>query len=162
MIKTRGIVAAYAVSMLVLIFAANAAAAELIIYPAKGQSESKMAKDKAECQQWAQKETGINPATPAPAPQAQSTSTEPKGERVRGGARGAAGGAAVGAIAGDAGKGAAIGAAAGGMRGGRQQREARREEKSSQQQAQAQQQQRMDTYNKAYSACLEGRGYSVK
>lgn len=143
-----------------LFLVSSAAAVEPIIYPAKGQSESRMNKDKSECESWAVKQTGSS--TQAAAPQEESSSG-PKGERVRGGARGAAGGAAIGAIAGDAGKGAAIGATAGAMRGGMKQREERREEKSSKQQAAAQQeQQAKDTYTRAYSACLEGRGYTVK
>jgi hypothetical protein len=143
------------------IFAAHASA-EPIVYPAKGQSDAKMSKDKSACTQWAEKETGINPA----APPTSTTHNSPQavgGRRLRGGARGAAGGAAIGAIAGDAGKGAAIGAVAGGMRGGMEQRKERKaEEQQAQTQAATQQQQTMSTFNRAYAACLEGRGYTVK
>jgi len=145
-----------------LVLASFAVAQQLIIYPAKGQSEAKMSKDKGECHEWAIKQTGVDPAALAAEPQGAAQASGPKGERVRGGARGAAGGAAIGAIAGNAGKGAEIGAAAGGMRGGMKQREARREEKTEAQQSQAQKQQQLGAYNKAYSACLEGRGYTVK
>ena len=142
--------------------AALAFASEPIVYPAKGQSESKMEKDKSECRSWAIKQTGIDPSAPPPAAPAQQESS-PKGGRVKGGARGAAGGAIVGAITGDAGKGAAIGAAAGGMRGGMEQRKEKKEAQADAQKAQAQAgQQRTDTFNRAYSACLEGRGYTVK
>lgn len=147
-------------AVLAVVFAARVAAADPIVYPAKGQSETKMNKDKAECQQWAQKQNAANPQ-PAATSSAQS---QPKGgARAKGGARGAAGGAAVGAIGGDAGKGAAIGAIAGGMRAGRQQREAKKENEASAKQAQAQQQQQIQaTYDRAFSACMEGRGYTVK
>lgn len=158
--RTQRRTVSFLVSLTVLLFAASAMAGELIIYPAKGQSESKMSKDKSECHTWAVKETGIDPSVQTAEPAA--TSSGPKGERVKGGARGAAGGAAIGAIAGDAGKGAAIGATAGGMRGGMKQRQERREEKAEQSEAQAKHQQNLATYNKAYSACLEGRGYTVK
>jgi hypothetical protein len=81
------------------------------------------------------------------------------GERLRGAARGAASGAAIGAIAGDAGKGAAIGAVGGTMVGGARARNNRQAAADS---SQAQVQGAMDTFNRAWSACMEGRGYSVK
>jgi hypothetical protein len=140
-------------------FSAVTPAQSLVVYPAKGQSDAKMEKDKAECYTWAVKESGYDPAT---AQQTAATTSGPKGERVKGGARGAAGGAAIGAIAGDAGKGAAIGATAGGMRGGMKARQEKREEQSEQQKAQAQRELNTSSYNKAYGACLEGRGYTVK
>ena len=70
---------------------------------------------------------------------------------------------AIGAIAGDAGKGAAIGAVAGGLAGRRAGKQA---------QAQANQQSQADVVNtqneikntfiKGFSACLEGKGYTIK
>jgi len=76
----------------------------------------------------------------------------------------------IGAIAGDAGKGAAIGATAGTMRGGVQKRRGKKAaaEQQKQAEAQAQQQaaatdaQKMDTFKKAYSACVKGRGYTAQ
>lgn len=138
---------------------AAAVQADPIVYPAKGQSAAQTAADKSECQGWATQQTGVNPAATAQAPaQAQS----PQGGLLRGGAKGAAAGAAIGAIAGDAGKGAAIGAVAGGM-GGAMRRHGQQQQ---QQQAQAQQaqaqSQAMANFNRAYSACLKGRGYSVE
>ncbi len=72
-------------------------------------------------------------------------------------------GVAIGAIAGDAGKGAAIGAAAGGMGGVRakKQKDAKQEQQA-QQKAVVTDQAKIDSFKKAYSACLEGKGYSVK
>jgi hypothetical protein len=69
----------------------------------------------------------------------------------------------IGAIAGDAGKGAAIGAAAGTMAGGAQKRQARRQaQEGASQQAQVSVEQQKATYNKAFSACMEGKGYTIK
>jgi type IV secretory pathway VirB10-like protein len=163
----------------VVAFAGAVAAQSLIIYPAKNQSAKQQAKDEGECQTWAKNNTGIDPlalanAASQPAPvAAQAAPPPPSGQRVRGAARGAAGGAAIGAIAGDAGKGAAAGAVAGTMVGGARRREAQRQAAAANQQAQAQAQQQaqaqksntqaqLATFNKAYSACLEGRGYTVK
>ena len=81
------------------------------------------------------------------------------GERVRGAARGAAAGAVVGGIAGDAGTGAGAGAAAGVVAGGAR---ARQNQRAQNAQAQQQQQDTLATYYKAYGACMEGRGYTVK
>jgi hypothetical protein len=60
-----------------------------------------------------------------------------------------------GAIAGNAGKGAAIGAATGALVGGFRRADQRRA-------AEAQHAQASDAYGRAYAACLEGRGYTVK
>jgi hypothetical protein len=133
---------------------------QLIVYPAKGQSEQQQKRDQSECQAWATKSTGIDPVAlaqaPAPAPSGPAVGG---GERAAGAARGAVGGLAIGAIAGDAGQGAAIGAVVGTMAGGRQ---ARQNQSAKQQQAQQQKQQQMNTWNRAVGACLEGRGYTVK
>jgi len=59
----------------------------------------------------------------------------------------------------DAGTGAAAGAAVGTMAGGRK---ARQNQQAANQQAQQQQQQTMATYYRAYGACMEGRGYTIK
>jgi len=84
--------------------------------------------------------------------------------------RGAAGGAALGAvggaIGGDAGKGAAIGAAVGGLFGGMRRLRAQEEQQQAQASYAAQQQgalaQGHANYNRAFSACMAGRGYIVR
>ncbi len=159
--KLKGYFAA-AVGTIIVLSAAGVAIAqsELIVYPAKGQSETKMGKDKTECQSWAAKQSGVDPA--AHTQQAAAAETGPKGERLKGGARGAAGGAAIGAIAGDAGKGAEIGAVAGGMRGGMEERREKRAERAAEAKAEQVEAQDKGTFNRAYAACLEGRGYTVK
>jgi hypothetical protein len=151
-------------------FAVTSSAQNLVIYPAKGQTAEQQNKDQTECQGWAKTNTGVDPVAIANASgQAPVAAAPPpqSGTRVRGAARGAAAGAAVGAISGgDAGKGAAAGAAGGAVVAGSRQRRAERGAASANSQAQAQQnantQSQMATYNKAYQACLEGRGYTVK
>jgi len=141
---------------------------DLVIFPAKGQTPEQMEKDKYDCYTWAKKETGVDPMQQQPAAQAPAAQPQgPQGERIKGAARGAAVGAVVGQIANDdAGKGAAAGAAGGTMVGGIKTRQNRRNQAQAQQQ-QVQQQnaatdQKLSTYNRAYSACLEGKGYTVK
>jgi uncharacterized protein YcfJ len=139
---------------------------ELIIYPSKGQSAEQQEKDKFECYTWAKGQSGFDPmqapTTSTPPPQ----QTEPKSGLVKGAARGALVGTAVGAIAGDTGKGAAIGAASGGLAGRMKRRNQETQQKIAEKQwAQketAQYAQKRSTYDRAYSACLEGKGYTVK
>ncbi len=140
----------------------NAAWAQsLIIYPSKGQSEKQQSRDRYECHTWAVKQTGFDPTNPQmaqsnvaaapPPPQAE----EPQGGLLRGAARGAA-----------------IGAVTGALFGGFRRRDQRRRQQAQQQQYQQQQRQvqqqqtqaanqRRNGYNRAMSACLTGRGYTV-
>jgi hypothetical protein len=151
---------------LIVLMAGLASAQELIVFPAKGQSDDQMEQDKFACYGWAKKESGFDPMAPptatAPPPQKEAQ----QGGVVKGAARGALVGVAVGAIAGDAGKGAAIGAAGGGLVGGMRRNDQRRREEQNQQQWEQDQarqySQNRNTYNRAYSACLEGKGYTVK
>ena len=131
----------------------------VVPYPSKGQSAQQQSKDEGECYAWAKQQTGIDPVAVASAPTQQSGPATGGGERVRGAARGAAGGAAIGAIAGDAGKGAAAGAVVGTMAGGRQ---ARKNKAAQEQQAEQAKAGTLQQFNKAFSACMEGRGYLVK
>jgi hypothetical protein len=148
------------IGIAVLALACAAAAQKPIVYPAKGQSPQQQSQDDAECAAWAKQSTGIDPAVVASSPPPQQTGPAVGGgQRLGGAARGAAGGAAIGAIAGDAGKGAAAGAVVGTMAGGHQ---ARQQQAAQNQQAQAQQQELIQTYYRAYGACMEGRGYTIK
>ena len=149
-----------------------------MIYPAQGQTQDQLDKDKAECDTWARKQSGYDPMAAAlqaqqPPTSSQPVPPEPRGGVVRGGARGAAAGAAIGAIAGDAGKGAAIGAASGGALAGIRQRQAgaaqqqaTTQQQAAQQQALSQQQgvnqQKFDAYKRAFKACMEAKGYTVQ
>jgi hypothetical protein len=135
-------------------------AAELIIYPADGQTKDQQNTDQGECQIWAKDYTGFDPlATQPAAPVQQST------QRQGGAIRGAARGAAVGAIVGDsddAKDGAAIGAVVGRSRQNRSNRAAQQSNEAAAAQQQATTDAGRSEFDAAYGACLEGRGYSVK
>jgi hypothetical protein len=137
-----------------------AAKVGLFVNPKNNQSPQQQAEDENACYATAQQQTGIDPtAPPAPPPEA----AKKQGGGAKGAAGGAAGGAAIGAIAGDAGTGAAIGATAGAVRGRRQQKKANKQaEQQATQQGQAQQQQTLDTFRRAFSSCIDAKGYSVK
>jgi hypothetical protein len=137
-----------------------AAKVGLFVYPQKEQTPEQQTKDENACYASAQQQTGIDPTAPPPAP---TETDKKKGGAAKGAAGGAAGGAAVGAIAGDAGTGAAIGATAGAVRGRRQQKKANKQaEQQAQQQGKAQEQKTLDTFRRAFSACIDSKGYSVK
>ena len=141
-------------------------AQDMIIYPAKGQSQEQLERDKFECYSWAKKQTGFDPMQ-VPTASTPPPQQEPRrGGLGRGAARGAAAGAAIGSLDGEMGKGAAAGAVAGGVIGGIRRNEQAQAQKQKEQQW-AQQQatqysQNRSEYNRAYAACLEGRGYTVK
>ena len=134
----------------------------VFVYPAKGQPPDRQKAETTECYGWAQRQTGIDPTAPPPAPPPQQKQGA-DGSALKGAAGGAAVGTAIGAIAGDTGEGAAIGAVAGAVRGRRKAKQQhKQQEQASQQQAQAEHAYVQETFKKAYSACLEGKGYSVK
>jgi hypothetical protein len=141
-------------------------AQDFVIYPAKGQSQDQLEKDKFECYQWAKGNTGFDPMAVPTASSAPPPKEEPKGGVGRGAVRGGLTGLAVGAIAGDAGKGAAIGAASGGLIGGMRRSDQNRQQQANQQNWEQQQVNeyaaKRNNYNRNYVACLEGRGYTVK
>ena len=140
-----------AIGITALTLAATAALAQkssLYIYPQKGQSKDQQAKDESECRTWAKEQSGVNPDVPPTPAQLGSHARGTAG----GAARGAAVGAAVGAIGGNAGKGAAAGAVVGGVAGRR----------GSRRSMQAEQAGATDSFQRAFAACMEARGYTVK
>jgi hypothetical protein len=141
-------------------------AQELFVYPTKGQSAEQQEKDKFECYGFAKGQTGFDPMALPTTSTAAPPSEAPQGGVGRGLARGAIGGAAIGAIAGDTRKGLKIGAASGALVGGMRRSDQKQREQQQRQQWEqretANYAQNRNNYNRAYAACLEGRGYSVK
>ena len=134
----------------------------LYVFPAKNQTADQQSKDENECYKWAVQQSGYDPSNPTKVDTAKADKGR-NGEVVKGGAKGAAAGAAVGAIAGDAGKGAAIGAVAGGLAGRRARKAGdAKEEQKNIQEADAKKAEMVNGFKKAFSVCLEGKGYTVK
>jgi hypothetical protein len=158
---------ATAISIMIMFFAWPIVAEELYVFPGKGQSQEQMEKDKYACYTWAKGETGFDPMQPPTASSPPPAQQAPTTSRLRSAARGAAVGAVVGEIANDdAGGGAAAGAAAGALFGGMRRRDQMaqqqmKEEEWARQEA-ANYQARRNEYNRAYTACLEAKGYTVK
>ena len=132
------------------------------VFPANNQDQATQDADEMACYKWAINQTGYDPLNP-PVVQGATVDRSPDGRAVGGAARGAAGGAAIGAIAGDAGKGAAIGALVGGVRGRRSKVVGdEMQQQANDQAAAAKSQELHNDYIRAFSACLEGKGYTVK
>lgn len=132
--------------------------AQVFIFPEKGQTKDQQDFDQFTCNKWAKEQTGIDPNQMAatPAPQAPEG-----GQAMRGAAGGAAIGAVGGAIGGNAGKGAAIGAAVGGGMGMMRRHRAEMEYQQEVQVQAADRQAAQQKFNRAYTVCLEGKGYKV-
>lgn len=151
-----------ATTTLIAVGLMSSAVAEMMIFPAQGQSAEQTEKDKFACYGWAKQQSGFDPMA------APKTSTPaPSQEKKSGGVvRGGLGGAALGAIIGDSSKSAKRGALAGGLIGGVRQSSANKKTE-----AKTQEWEQRETsnyannrsrYNRAYAACLEGKGYTVK
>lgn len=138
----------------------------MFIYPKNGQSDEQLEKDKFACYSWAKKQSNFDPMEipkASSAPPAKKTSVSP----LRRAVRGAAVGAIVGEIANDdAGKGAMIGASSGALFGGMQRRDQEQQHKKEEEEwakkEALQYQKKRDGYNRAYTACLEAKDYTVK
>lgn len=102
-------------------------------YPTRGQAPDQISRDRAECMLWAKDVTGFDPAASAGI------------GAIMGGLGGAVLGALGGLIFGEAGRGAAIGALGGGVGGGIYNYSKDKE-----------------GYERAYAACMQGRGYTVR
>ena len=157
-----------AVSLCVSVLTATPAFADVMVYPAKGQSAEQTEKDKYECYQWAKGQTGFDPmVTPTAQTAAPAREKEVAGA-AQSGLVGGLGGAAIGGLLGGqsgAGKGALVGAGGGALLGGmrrhdQKEREAHNRQQWEQREAANYAQNRND-YDRAYSACMSGRGYTV-
>lgn len=145
-----------------LFFVATTTQADMYVYPQKGQSAEQTDKDKHECYKWSKDKTGFDPMVAPKASTPAPTVEEKKGGAVKG----AAAGAVAGKVLGNSSKTTKKSAAAGAVVGGAKQSSSNKK----QQQAKADWEQKeasnysaqRNEYNRAYGACLEGRGYSVK
>jgi hypothetical protein len=153
--------------LITIVAAAAGYAQEPIIFPAKGQSDEQMEQDKYACYSWAKKESSFDPMA---VPTASAPPPKQKETKASAG-RGAVGGAVVGAglskITGhSAKKGAVAGGAGGAVVGGsRKAGTAEENKKANQQWANeqgAEYTQKRNHYNRAFAACMEGKGYTVK
>lgn len=136
-------------------------------YPQNGQSADQQSRDRYECSLWAVHQTGFDPSAPNVPPEYRVVASGPP--PGTGTAIGAIAGAVIGAAISpgwDRGAGAVFGGLTGAMIGSASDAQ-RTQQNEMEMTAQEQQQaaamaQKASDYRRALSACLEGRGYSVK
>jgi hypothetical protein len=111
----------------------------LFVYPSQGQSQQQQKEDEFECYKWAMEQSGVDPLN---LPKVEATlQSGPTGGAVKGAARGAAAGA---------------------MRGMKQGKQAQAEQnQQSQANAAATEEEIKNTFIKAFSVCIEGKGYTI-
>ncbi len=112
------------------------------VYPKQGQTVEQLDRDRFECQEWARQQTGYVSG-------AGETASGAGAGAVLGALGGAAVGVVGGAVTGHAGMGAAVGAATGAV-GGALSGGGAAYGKS------------QEGFDRAYAACMTGRGYAVK
>lgn len=141
---------------------------KVYFYPLQGQNDSQQDRDRYECYSWAVRQTGFDPSRHE-APVEQRAAVVPS--RSPGQAIGAAAavGAVIGAIAagpGNTAEGAVVGAMAGTVVGSAAAAAERNDAGRASRYRPARSDRRFDQqageFRRAMSACLEGRGYSVK
>ncbi|WP_353674298.1 glycine zipper family protein [Synechocystis sp. LKSZ1] len=131
---------------------------EPFAYPTKGQTQEQQQQDHFACYSWAKQQTGVDPSQLSPMTTAQSSQ---QGQMVQGAARGSLLGVVGGAIGGNVGEGAAIGAGVGALTGLFRRREEQQQQAQAQAQLQAAEQQQLANYYRAWTTCMQGRGYTV-
>jgi outer membrane lipoprotein SlyB len=142
---------------------------QVYVYPTGGQSQDQLGKDRYECHLWAVKQSNFDPSVTALSPR-QRVEVVPMPPSGSSTVAGAVTGAIIGAVvARDPGAGAVGGAIVGGAAGAisDSQREAqakavqsRYDQRDSARMAKLDEQ--AGNYRRALTACLEGRGYTVK
>lgn len=140
-------------------------------YPDQGQSPEQQDRDRYECNSWAVKQSGFDPSLPQFSTSRRIVS-RPDPEPGRDTAAGTVVGAMVGAVASDphhTAEGAAIGAIAGAVIGAVSDQNRKEAADRAESAAMEREQSRSDRlagnindYRRAMSACLSGRGYTVR
>lgn len=138
--------------------------ADVFVFPNDGQDQDQQDLDTLQCQRWARENTGFDPsqrptASSAPPP---DESSSVGGGAARGAVLGAAAGAIIGGSSSDVGRGAAAGGLLGGARSNRRNRENDQRQQQWEQQQMAEYNRNRSNWNRAFAACMEGRGYTVR
>lgn len=160
---------AMAAAAALALFAAEVLPQQTFVYPSRGQSPQQQ-QDEYECYQWAVQQTGYDPSNPraqasAPPPPSQPAQAAP-GSGAQGAVKGALVGGLIGGIGGRGGEGAAAGAVVGGIAARRASQQQAQQQQAYQQQQYQQQQAAANAagpqaYQRARTACLSGRGYTI-
>ncbi len=135
-----------------------AQAQEFFVFPNEGQSQEQQDMDEFQCIRVARDRTGFDPmATPT----ATTRAPETQGGALGGAARGALLGTAVGAVTGNTGRGLRAGAVGGGLLGGMRRADSNRQQEQWAQEETGNYRRNRNQWNRAFTACMESRGYTV-
>ncbi|GAB3268086.1 glycine zipper 2TM domain-containing protein [Chitinimonas naiadis] len=150
--------------------AAPLPSSKVYFYPDRGQSPEQQDRDRYECNGWAVKQSGYDPSLPQVTSRRVVVGTDP--EPGRDTAAGTVVGAMIGAVASDphhTAEGMAIGALAGAVLGAVSDQQRKDAVDQTQRVAMDREQSRsarlagnINEYRRAMSACLSGRGYTVR
>lgn len=148
--------------------AVEAAPQAVRAYPARGQSAQRADRDRYECHLWAVRQSGFDPAR-TPVPSRAPLRVEPDPPTGTATTTGAVAGAVVGAAVANPQRtleGAAIGAVVGGVAGhaadSAREAQAQAIEDRAARRHELRREPLADNYRRALSACLEGRGYTIR
>ncbi len=145
---------------IIVLFALSplAGAHGLFIFPNDGQDQDQQDQDEFQCMRAARDQTGFNPmATPT----ATTRAPETRGGAGGGAVRGALLGTAIGAATGNTRRGALAGAAGGGLMGGMRRADSNRDQDRWAREEAANYQRNRNNWNRAFTACMSSRGYTV-
>jgi predicted lipid-binding transport protein (Tim44 family) len=142
-----------------LVLAPIAHGQDLFVFPNDGQSQDQQDMDTFQCQRDATNRTGFDPMA---TPQASTPAPQQQGGVVGGAARGALLGGAIGAATGNTRQGLRAGAAGGGVLGGMRRADSNRQQEEWARREAANYQRNRDNWNRAFTACMEARGYTVR
>lgn len=132
---------------------------ELFVFPNDGQSQDQQDMDEFQCQRSARDRTGFDPmATPT----ARTARPQQQGGAASGAVRGALLGGAIGAATGNTRQGLRTGAAGGGVMGGMRRADSNRQQEDWARRETQNYQRDRDNWNRAFIACMEARGYTVR
>lgn len=144
---------------IVMAFVPLAHGQELFVFPNDGQSQDQQDQDEFQCQRDARNRTGFDPMA---TPRARTAAPEQQGGVVGGAARGALLGGAIGAVTGNTSQGLRAGAAGGGILGGMRRADSNRQQDDWVRQETENYQRQRSNWNRAFIACMEARGYTVR
>lgn len=164
--------------VVIILLGFTASAQDLFVYPAQGQSDELLTDDRYACHLWAVRESQFDPSqlggvVPPRSVRVRVPENEADGAAGKGAIAGALAGAVIGAHNDEIGEGALIGAVVGSITGAAVEEHG---ENEAQELARAEAQRRAEEigqdraerllrrsdYGRALTACLQGRGYSVR
>jgi hypothetical protein len=142
-----------------LVLASVAHGHDFFIFGNSGQSQDQQDQDEFQCIRAATDRTGFDPMARA---QATRPPPQQQGGAGQGAVRGALLGTAVGALAGDTRRGATIGAASGGLMGGMRRADSNAQRDQWAREETANYERNRANWERAFTACMESRDYTVR